>query len=419
MTSRIQDAQIQSDRVLLSRQPIYHTDMTVLGYELLFRNGGGEVAAVEDGAHATATVIVNGLMEIGLDEMVGQHLAFINFERKLLLLEKYCESLPRDRVVIEILESVEPDARMLKRLEQLRAKGYKLALDDFVCSDAYAPLLEFANFVKLDLLANDWAGIDRAMNMIGKYPVQLIAEKVEARDQVEKAKEKGFSYFQGYFFCRPQNLSGKQLPVNRLATIRLLTQLNSPDIKIEELEKTISQDVALSYKLLRYINSAMCSLDRHVESIRHATILVGLERMRTWANLIVFSRFEDTPHDILVTGAIRARMCELLATALRLSHPERYFLVGLFSVLDAILSRPMEEVLPALTLSDELNSALLHHLGELGSVLECVQSYERREWSAPAGLSLDRDSIEAAYRDALTWSAAAFGLSRRHSTLQS
>src|SRR5215510_13244098 len=189
MSSKIHDQQIQSDRVLLSRQPIYHADMTVLGYELLFRNGGGEVAAVEDGAHATATVIVNGLMEIGLDEMIGQHLAFINFERKLLLLDKYCESLPRNRVVIEILETVEPDARMLKRLEQLRARGYQLALDDFVCSDTYVPLLEFANFVKLDLLANDWDGIDRAMNTIGKYPIRLIAEKVEARDQVEKAKE--------------------------------------------------------------------------------------------------------------------------------------------------------------------------------------------------------------------------------------
>jgi EAL and modified HD-GYP domain-containing signal transduction protein len=416
MASKIHDSETRTERVLLSRQPIYHADMTVLGYELLFRNGGGEVAAVKDGAHATATVIVNGLMEIGLDEMVGRNLAFINFERKLLL-DNYCESLPHNRVVIEILEDIEPDAQVLKRLEQLRVKGYQIALDDFVCTDAYAPLLQFANFVKLDLLATDWTTIDRALGTIGKYPVQLIAEKVETREQVEMAKEKGFSYFQGYFFCRPQNVSGKQLPVTRLSTIRLLTQLNKPDIKIEELERTISQDVALSYKLLRYINSAMCSLDRHVESIRHATVLVGLERMRTWANLIVFSRFEDTPHEVLVTGALRARMCELIATSLRLPYPERYFLVGLFSVLDAILGRPMAEVVPALALTDELNGALLHHQGELGNVLHCVQAYERREWSdVKAGVALDSELIEKAYLESLVWSAGVLGLSRRITT---
>jgi EAL and modified HD-GYP domain-containing signal transduction protein len=319
--------------------------------------------------------------------------------------------------VIEILEDIEPDAQVLKRLEQLRVKGYQIALDDFVCTDAYAPLLQFANFVKLDLLATDWTTIDRALGTIGKYPVQLIAEKVETREQVEMAKEKGFSYFQGYFFCRPQNVSGKQLPVTRLSTIRLLTQLNKPDIKIEELERTISQDVALSYKLLRYINSAMCSLDRHVESIRHATVLVGLERMRTWANLIVFSRFEDTPHEVLVTGALRARMCELIATSLRLPYPERYFLVGLFSVLDAILGRPMAEVVPALALTDELNGALLHHQGELGNVLHCVQAYERREWSdVKAGVALDSELIEKAYLESLVWSAGVLGLSRRITT---
>jgi EAL and modified HD-GYP domain-containing signal transduction protein len=208
-------------------------------------------------------------------------------------------------------------------------------------------------------------------------------------------------------------MSGNALPANRLAMMRLLTELNKPDIKIEELEKTISQDVSLSYKLLRYINSAMCGLNRHVESIRHATVLVGLERIRIWASLVVFSGFDEAVRDVIVTGAVRARMCELLATALHYAHPERFFLVGLFSVLDAILNRPLEQVLPLLSLTAEIIDALLHHKGELGAVLRCVQAYERREWAeAQDSVHLPQQSIERTYAEALAWSASIVGLSR-------
>src|SRR2546425_838218 len=204
MTSLQQDhdSQAPRERVLLSRQPIYHADTSVFGYELLFRDSDVDSASYADGSKATAQVIVNAMMEIGMDQMVGRHLAFINFERQLLM-GGYCEALPHERVVLEILETVVPDAALLKKLDQLRAKGYRIALDDFVCAEPYLPLLEFANFVKMDLLAADWADIDRALAIIGKYPVELIAEKVEKREQVEQCKESGFRYFQGYFFCRP------------------------------------------------------------------------------------------------------------------------------------------------------------------------------------------------------------------------
>jgi len=200
-------------------------------------------------------------------------------------------------------------------------------------------------------------------------------------------------------------VSGRQLPVNRLAAIRLLTQLNKPDIRMQELEVAISQNVALSYKLLRYINSAMCGLGREVESIRHATVLVGLEKMRIWASLMVFSSFDDTPRDVLVTGAMRARMCEQLAMALHLPHPERFFLVGLFSVLDAILNRPLEQILASLSLSADISEALLHHKNEMGNMLRCVQAYEQRDWAvATAGLDVDEEALRDTYVDALAWS---------------
>jgi c-di-GMP phosphodiesterase len=391
------------ERVLVSRQPIYHADNTVLGYELLYRDGDSDHASFSDGARATAQVLVNTLMEIGMDELVGRHRAFINFERTLLL-SSHCESLPPERVVLEILENVEPDASLLKRLEQLRGKGYRIALDDFLCTQPPSPLLELADFVKVDLSITDWPAIEHAAEVLRKYPLEMIAEKVETREQFNRCKAIGFPHFQGYFFCRPQNMAGRALPVNRMAAVRLLTQINNPDIQIYELEDAISQSVSLSYKLLRYINSAICGFDREVESIRHATVLVGLEKMRIWASLMVFSGFEDTPRDVLVTGALRARMCEQLAEASRLPHPERCFLVGLFSVLDAILDRPLEQILASLSLSPDVAEALLHHKNQLGEILGCVQAYERHDWKfVSATLRLEEETVRRMYVDSLTW----------------
>jgi len=260
--------------------------------------------------------------------------------------------------------------------------------------------------------AGDWPQIEHTVSAIGKYPIQLIAEKVEHREQIERCKEIGFKYFQGYFFCRPQNMSGKPVPANRLAMMHLLAQLNKSDIRIEELVRTIRQDISLSYKLLRYINSAMCGLYRQVDSIRHATVLVGLDKMRVWASLLVFSGFKEVSEDVLVTGAVRARMCELLASAANFKNPEQFFLVGLFSVLDAILDRPMEQVLSMLSLSTEIQDALLNQQGELGKMLRAVQAFERRDWSEAKGsIQLDQEFIERTYVQALAWSANLVGLS--------
>jgi c-di-GMP phosphodiesterase len=197
------------ERVLVSRQPIYHVDTTLLGYELLYRDGDTDRASFSDGARATAHVLVSTLIEIGMDDLVGRHLAFINFERTLLL-SNHCESLPPERVVLEILEDVEPDEILMKRLEQLRSKGYRIALDDFVCAQRASPFLEFANFVKIDLSITDWALIEQTVDALSKYPLELIAEKVETREQFNRCKKLGFPYFQGNFFCRPQNITGKR-----------------------------------------------------------------------------------------------------------------------------------------------------------------------------------------------------------------
>ena len=392
------------ERVLVGRQPIYSAEMAVLGYELLFRDSEVNRASFSDGDQATAEVILNTFMDIGLQEVVGQQMAFINFGRNLIM-ANYCESLPSERVVIELLESVEPDDALVKRLAQLKSAGYHIALDDFICADPFYRLLESAQFVKLDVMACDQEMIERSVATLKKFPVRLIAEKVETREQFQFCQTLGFDYFQGYFFCRPELVSSQRLPVNRLATIRLITKLNNPDIKFKELEEALSQDVSLSYKLLRYTNSAVCGLKREVESIRHAAVLVGLERMRIWASLILFSGMEDKPRDLIVTGATRARVCEKLAETLEITHPERCFLVGLFSVLDGVFDRPLEDIVKALPLVPNIVDALLRHEAQLGSLLRCVLAYEQRDWTAAENcVQLNLETIGGIYEEAVAWS---------------
>jgi EAL and modified HD-GYP domain-containing signal transduction protein len=383
------------DRVLVSRQPIYRSDLREFAYELLFRDGNKTAATFTNGDHATASIIVNTFMEIGLNEVVGKSLAFINFERNLIL-GGYCESLPRDRVVLEILESVSPDTVLIEKLWKLRSKGYRIALDDFICSDS-AALLEVANFVKFDLIANDWETLEKSMSLVRKYPVQLIAEKVETVEQFERCKELGFDYFQGYFFCRPQLVQGRKVPVSRLAAMRLMVQLNSAEVDVDELQKVISADVTLTYKLLRYINSAMYSLARNVTSIRHAIMLVGQQKIRTWASLILLSSVESKARDLVITGAVRGRMCEELATTLGLPNPDRMFLVGVLSVLEGILDQPMDEILSQLPLDPDMADALRCQKGALGAVLRSVLEYERQP----------QEAMAQSYQKSLAWSLTA------------
>src|SRR5262249_30486122 len=252
---------------------------------------------------------------------VGKNLAFINFERNLIL-GSYCESLPRDRVVLEVLESVTPDTALIEKLWKLRSKGYRIALDDFACSDSASALLEVANFVKFDRIADDCQTLEKWMAFARKYPVQLIAEKVETVEQFERCKKLGFDYFQGYFFCRPQMVQGRKVPVSRLAAMRLMLKLNAPQVNVDELAKVITEDVTLTYKLLRYINSTIYSLARNVTSIRHAIMLVGQQKIRAWANLILLSSVESKARDLVITASVRGRMCEDLATTLGLPNPD-------------------------------------------------------------------------------------------------
>ncbi len=389
------------DRVLLSRQPICHPDLTVLGYELLFRDSDTDKANIRDEDEATAQVIVNTFMELGLQQMVGSHLAFINVSKNFLLSD-FCEALPADRVVLELLDPIVLDATLDKRIDQLIGMGYRLAVDEFVFRKDFNSLLARAHMVKFDLLADN-SLIKGNLERLAKYRAKPIAERVETGQQFQMCKAYGFEYFQGYFFCRPEFVQSKRLPLSRVTTLRLIGKLNDPNLRIDELEVAIRQDLSLSYKLLKFVGSAACAVRGPITSIRHAAVLTGIERLKIWAALILFSGIEQTMKELTTTAVVRARMCEKLAEAMQRPNPDQYFLVGLFSVLDAMLNQPLTGILEALHLAPEINNALLYEQGEFGEVLRCVKAYESRSWTDVRCSGLTSETIRESYVKAMSW----------------
>jgi len=391
------------DRVLLSRQPICAGDMSTWAYELLFRDSEADQATFRDEDEATAQVVVNTFMEIGLQEMVGPHLAFINVSPKFIMSD-FCEALPPNRIVLELLEPINFDVTLLKRLDELTAAKYQIAVSDFVFESKYLPLLDRAAIIKMNLQTNTWDRIEKNLETLKGRAVRKIAERVETADQFRFCEKLGFNYFQGYFFCRPEFVRATRLPLSRLATLRLIAKLNDAELTITELEDAIRTDLSLSYKLLRYVGSAGLAVRGQISSIRHAAILTGIERLKIWAALILFSGIEERPRELTVTAVVRARMCEKIAEELKEPNPDQFFLVGLFSILDAMLNKPLPDILESLNLTPEINEALLYREGPFGAVLECVLAYERRDWSSLNFGPLDYDKIRSAYVKAMAWS---------------
>jgi EAL and modified HD-GYP domain-containing signal transduction protein len=243
--------------------------MSVYGYERLHRSVRTNSADFVDEDQATAQVIHNAI-ECGLDKVIGrEELAFVNLTRKFIL-DDYCYSLPKERVVLEVLEAISAEDDIVAKLQELSEYGYLIALDDFVYDETLRPLVEIADIVKIDVMSTGMERLEDGIAAFKDFDVQLLAEKVETHDEFEFCKELGFTYFQGYFLCKPKLMEGRQIPTNRLSATSLVAQLQNPDIKFDELEDTIRQDVTLSYKLLRFVNSAHCALPRKVDSIGHA-----------------------------------------------------------------------------------------------------------------------------------------------------
>jgi EAL and modified HD-GYP domain-containing signal transduction protein len=362
--------------VCVARQPIFDRNLKVVAYELLFRDCEQNVAAIDQADDATSQVLLTALVELGLDHLVGNQSAFVNFTSSFVL-SGHCDALPADRIVLELLEGAEATDALVSALKDLIDSGFRLALDDFVYLAGYDRLLDLASIVKMDLRANQddfRAEVDR----LKRFPATLLAEKVETPEEFDRCLELGFGLFQGYFFARPRLVTGRRTPSDRLTTLRLIASLNAPDISLKEVESLIVREPVLAQKLLKFINSTHVGLRVPVNSIGMAVALVGPRKLRSWATLLTLGRLTHCPREVLVTANIRAHMCETLAKSVKTGDPDSAFTVGLFSVLDVLAGRPMDEILDELPLSDDVKSALLNRNGSLGSTLQSVLAYETR-----------------------------------------
>ena len=391
------------NNIFIGRQPIYTRDQTVFAYELLFRNSEANYAEIDDPDRATSQLIVNALTEFGLGNIVDDKLAFINLTRNFTT-----GTLPipgaQSQLVLEILEDIEIDKTVLDGIQKLKQQGYTIALDDFIFHPHLKPLVQIADIVKLDLFQLDDQSLRQHVAELRRYPVKLLAEKVETHDVFQQCLDLGFDYFQGYFFCKPNIISGQRTPANRLALLNLLTKLSNPDVGTVELEHLIAQDVTLSYRLLRYLNSSQYSIGKTIDSIKHAIMLLGLNTVRSLCYLIVISTVEDKPFELFITALIRAHMCECLAVIFdEKAQQPTYFTVGLFSIIDAMMDQPMENVLGQLPLREDVSRAILKHEGKMGDALRCAIAYERGEWDEIEIPAVSSDKIREIYLRAIMW----------------
>lgn len=386
---------------LIGRQQILDHNLNTFAYEILFRGQEFDLSAKDGAASATNQVITDTILEIGLNQLVGPHLAFINFTAQNIF-EKTPLNLPKDRIVIEVLEDVAVDLRIIGNLRELSTLGYTIALDDFRLTPQWLPLLEFADIVKLDIMANSMEETRLLIEKLKPYNLKLLAEKVETHEEFQALQEWGCELFQGFFFSKPKLVEGKRLSVNQTTAIQLLAVINKPDVGFQELSSIICQDIGLSYKLLHYINSASFALNSKIESIQRALSYLGLAETRRWVNILTLSNMSSKPSSVLQTLLVRAKMCELMAKEIR-EDAESYFLIGLLSGLDSILDLPLETALQQLPLSEHITQAILHHSGSAGEALQYALAYERWSVDAATFRNIDPQRIAAIYLDSIQW----------------
>lgn len=390
--------------VYVGRQPIYNKNLGIHGYELLFRAGTDNAAAMgeltADGA--TSTTIINSFLEIGLDKLVGDRLAFINLTEQFLLDEDALPISPK-QVVLEILEDIPITAKLIKAVEGLKAKGFTIALDDYIYNPAHKPIVALADVIKIDIMQLDQKGLIQHVKILKKFKALLLAEKVETMDEFEFCRDLGFDYFQGYFLSRPRIIKSKKMPSNKLAVLNLLSVLNSADADVEDLEEAISFDVSMSYKMLKLINSPFFGFSNKVESIKRAIVILGRNQLRSWASMIAMSKLDDRPSEMIHIAMTRGKMCELLAEQANLGSLDSYFTAGMFSALDILMEREISSLIEPLPLSEEVVDALLNRGGPMGEAINCALAYEMSKPETAQFEGLTSNDLFVAQVEAVTW----------------
>lgn len=393
MEPSVQDLVLENP--LFARQPIFDRKTTIVGYELLYRGTLSDTAVFTDGSLASARVLLNALTEVDLRDTVDNTRAFINFTEEMLA---EVPDYARKHLVIELLEDIPVTDKLLFRLKDLQARGFTIALDDYGVRQLPAELLNMVDIIKVDLLSLPKSHLADLVDSLEPYNAQLLAEKVETVEMYEHCLALGFDMFQGYFFSRPEMVTGATLGTDRRVVLELIGTLFKPDVEVKDVVRSIERDPALTVKLLRLANSALYRRRREIQSIHQAIAMLGLNRLRSWVTLLLLDDHTDRSHALQDMTLFQAHFCQMLAHETRPDMEGAAFTVGLLGHLDGYFGRPMKELLTELPLDKVLNVALLDSRGRLGAWLRLARFLQRASVDRVADNALERLGIK---RDAL------------------
>jgi c-di-GMP-related signal transduction protein len=393
----------------IARQPIFDQRLRVFAYELLFR--GGPQNAFTPYANASSSVIADSITLFDLQMLTGHARAFVNVDELALRLGAP-RLLPADRIVVEILETVKPTEEVVHACRELREAGYQLALDDFTDAPELQPLVELAQFLKIDFKLFDREARQRVAAKYRDKKIALVAEKVETQGDLNEAKDLGFTYYQGYFFCRPSMLETREIPGNKLVQLQLLNAVASADLNYSAIEELLKQEPSLLYRLLRYLNSPILGLRAEIHSVRQALTLLGEREFRRWVSIFaVIAMSSGKPPELIRTALTRAYFCEEISRPAGLQEKSAsLFLMGLLSVSDALLDKPIKDILAQLPVLPEVKTALCGGQNSFREVYDVLLAMERAEWKdlgEHAGrLGQIEDQVPDSYQIAIQRAAA-------------
>jgi c-di-GMP-related signal transduction protein len=388
----------------VARQPIFDRDEKVFGYELLFRDG------IENAFHGDREIAARATLDnslvMGLDLLCDGRRAFVNCTRDTLI-KGLVRILPPGPTVVEVLETVPADPDVVAACISLKEAGYMIALDDYVADDRREPLGEIADIIKVEMRLTTDEERTALMNKFSKRRCRMLAEKVETYADFVRARDQGFTYFQGYFFRRPEMLTAHDMPANRLNYLRMLQEVSRPDLDVPALEKLIKAEASVCYRLLRYLNSAVFSFKSEIHSVRHALSILGERDVRRWVRLVAaVGAGQEKTSDLVLSALVRGRFGELLSP--HVPHGESdLFLMGLLSLIDAMLETPMGDVLEKIPLDQATKAVLLGKPSPLRTVFQLILAHESGEWAAAASLCealhLDSEAVAGYYWQAQRW----------------
>lgn len=397
--------------IFLARQPILNQKRKLFGYELLFRDSMENYMPLDiDGDVATSSVLSRSFLSMGLEKVSGSKTVFINFTQNLIL-KQVPAILPAKLTVIEILENIIPDQEVIKACTQLKKKGYRLAIDDYIFQPEMTPFLGMVDIIKIDFMQ---LSLDEIYEKIDDLPdkAMLLAEKVESWREFNAAKDMGFELFQGYFFCKPEIVKGKDIPASTMAILEILAEVNKQDLNFDTIVPKISRDVSISYKLLKYMNSAFFQRPQKITSIKDALTFLGQEELRRFVSVILMTNMASAGiSELAISSCVRAKFCELLGGVIsKYKDQEELFTLGLFSLIDAILDQPMEKIMGMLPLSNRITDTLVSKKGDLVELLELVICFEKGDWEKveilSANLGVTIEELPLFYMEAVEWADA-------------